>query len=69
MKLISRDFTDSGNLLIKIKPLYYTVYTDAEVSNIKDEREEVSYSLFKRLGIRSFNGVNYLDEISDYNFE
>ncbi|WP_426473380.1 hypothetical protein [Chryseobacterium balustinum] len=68
-KLISRNFTDSGNLLIKIKPLYYTVYTEIEVNCIEDEREEVSYSLFKRPGIRNFNGVNYLDKISDYNFE
>ncbi|MCI3939372.1 hypothetical protein MQX03_19530 [Chryseobacterium aahli] len=68
-KLISRDFTDSGNLLIVIKPLYHMVYIDKEVGNIEDEKEEISYNLFERRGIRNFTGIKYLDKITDYKFE
>ncbi len=68
-KLISRDFTDSGCLLIKIVPKYHTFHINEKVNNIEEVREEVSYTLFKRPGMRGFNGINYLDKLSDYNFE
>ncbi|WP_407503292.1 hypothetical protein [Elizabethkingia miricola] len=68
-KLISRDFADSGCLLVKIVPKYHTVYIDEKVNSIEEVKEEVSYTLFKRSGMRSFNGINYLDKLTDYNFE
>lgn len=68
-KLISRNFTDSGSLLVKVVPQYHTIYIDEKVSTMEEVREEISYELFRRPGIRSFDGINYLDKLSDYSFE
>jgi len=68
-KLLSRDFTDSGTLLIKIRPKFHTVFIDKDVDSVEEEREDITYKLFERPGISNFTSVNYLDKESDYNFE
>lgn len=68
-KLLSRDYTDSGNLIIKIEPKFHTVFIDEFVDNPEEVREEVSYKVFERPGINNFTSINYLDKESDYNFE
>lgn len=68
-KLLSRDYTDSGSLIIKIEPKFHTVFTDEYVDNPEEVREDVSYKLFERPGMSNFTSINYLDKESDYNFE
>lgn len=68
-KLISRDFSDSGVLVIKIIPKYYKVFQDIEVDKAEEVREEITCTLFKRNGILGIGGINYLDNTSDYTFE
>lgn len=68
-KLLSRDYTDSGSLIIKIVPKFHTVISTEFVDNPEEEREEISYKVFERPGISNFTGINYLDKESDYNFE
>ena len=68
-KLLSRDYTDSGSLIIKIEPKFHTVFIDEYVDNSEEVRQNVSYKLFERPGISNFTGINYLDKESDYNFE
>lgn len=68
-KLLSRDYTDSGSLIIKIVPKFHTVVITEFVDNPEEAREEISYKVFERPGINNFTGINYLDKESDYNFE
>lgn len=68
-KLFSRDYTDSGSLIIKIEPKFHTVFIDKYVDNPDEAREEISYKVFERPGINNFTSISYLDKESDYNFE
>lgn len=68
-KLLSRDFTDSGTLLLKILPKYHTVVNRHEVSEAQSVRDEVSYSLVKRRGTKNIVGTTYHDKESDFKFE
>jgi len=68
-KLISRDFSDTGELIVRIEPKFHTVFLDQYVDNIEEEHEEVTYELFRRPGYANFWGPSYLDKESDYNFE
>ncbi|WP_411898201.1 hypothetical protein [Elizabethkingia occulta] len=68
-KILSRDYTDSGKLIIKIEPKYYKVIEDKYVDNIDEVREEISYELIKRPGMIGLGGVSFNDKESDYNFE
>lgn len=68
-KLLSRDYTDSGKLIIKIEPKYHKISTDLYVDNVVDVREEISYELIKRPGTMNLGGVTFKDKESDYNFE
>ena len=68
-KLLSRDYTDFGSLIIKIEPKFHTVFIDEYVDNPEEVREDVSYKLFERPGISNFTSINYLDKESDYSFE
>ncbi|MBP2615808.1 hypothetical protein [Chryseobacterium jejuense] len=68
-KLLSRDFTDTGSLIIKIMPKFHKVFLDNEIDNIEDVREEISYKLIERPGMSQIGYVDYFDKESDYNFE
>ncbi|UOE48698.1 hypothetical protein MTO98_30320 [Mucilaginibacter sp. SMC90] len=70
-KLLARDFEDSGKLIIKIEPRYYTVLNKHDVETIGEEKEEISYGLIQRPG--NFNimggGVYFTDKDSNYTFD
>lgn len=68
-KLLSRDYTDTGSLVIKIEPKFHTVVINEFVDNPEEAREEISYKVFERPGINNFTNISYLDKESDYTFE
>ncbi len=68
-KLISRDFTDSGSLLVRIEPKFHIVNIVREVDLLDEVREEVSVRLIERRGTPTIGGFNYYDKETDYNFE
>ncbi|SFW90731.1 hypothetical protein [Chitinophaga sancti] len=65
-KLLSRDFTDSGTLIVKIVPQYHVIINRHEVLDSTDVREEISYSLIKRKGTYNIGSIDYHDKESDY---
>jgi hypothetical protein len=67
--LLSRDFTETGVLIIRIVPKYYVVTKDHSVNDPLEEKEDISYSLIKREGIISIGGPYFNDKESDYTFE
>lgn len=68
-KLLSKDFTDEGTLIIKIVPKFYKVNLKIEIKDDDVEKVETSYKLIDRRGMRQIGGINYFDKISDYDFE
>lgn len=68
-KLISRDFTNSGSLLVRIEPKFHIVNIVEEVELPDEVREDVSVRLIERRGTPTIGGFNYYDKESDYNFE
>lgn len=68
-KLLSRDFTEEGTLIIKILPKFHKVIIDNEIDDNEEEREEISFKLIDRKGMRQIGGVEYLDKESDYHLE
>ncbi|MBL7706762.1 MAG: hypothetical protein JNM21_14545 [Taibaiella sp.] len=68
-KLLSRDFNDSGMLIVKISPKYHRVVNRHEVSDPNMVRDEELYSLIKRPGQHNIGGNTYADNVSDYNFD
>ncbi len=68
-KLLSRDFTDSGVLQVKIVPRYYVVTNRHKVADLADVKETISYSLIKRRGMYNIGGTMFHDNESDYPVE
>lgn len=68
-KLLSRDFTETGELFINIVPKFNKVFIDYEVNNIEDVGEEILIEKIMRPGMYQINGLIFLDKEGDYNFE
>ena len=65
-KFLSRDYTDSGFLTIKILPKFHTSIIEKEAESVEDD--EIKISLIKRPGMQQLDGIRYFDKESDYNF-
>lgn len=68
-KLLSRDFNDSGTLMIKIEPKFHEVIRVYEVDDLTMEGDDITYSIIKRPGSININGTHYIDKESDYTFK
>jgi hypothetical protein len=68
-KLLSKNFSDSGSLLVKVVPKYHVVINEYDVDSSKEEGEYLSYSVIERSGMIGLEGTNYFDRESDYSFE